>query len=113
MKRLILTAALSLGALAPLAAIAPAHAQMATSSEQTQMPNGNVRTTTRTESAGGTAATHTIDRPDGTRTVVRRQTNAYGETRTVRHDRGSNMRTVCRSHWEHGQRVRHCTKRYR
>jgi hypothetical protein len=113
MKRLMLTAALSLGALAPLAAIAPAQAQMAASSDQMQMPNGNVRTTTRTEGPGGTAATHTIDRPDGTRTVIRRQTNAYGETRTVRHDRGSNVRTVCRSHWEHGRRVKHCTKRYR
>ena len=113
MKRLILTAALSLGTLAPLAMIAPVQAQMASSTEQTQMPNGNVRTTTRTEGPGGTAATHTIDRPDGTRTVIRRQTDAYGETRTVRHDRGSHERTVCRSHWEHGARVKHCMKRYR
>lgn len=113
MKRFIVTIALSLGAFAPLAAVAPAQAQTALSQQQTEMPNGNVRTTTRTEGAGGTAATSTIDRPDGTRTVIRRQTDAYGDTRTVRHDRGSRMRTVCRSHWHHGYRVRHCMKRYR
>jgi hypothetical protein len=113
MKRSILTAMLSLGELMPLAAITPAEAQMAQTTTQTQMPNGNVRTTARMEGAGGTASTRTVDRADGTRTVVRRQTNAYGETRTVRHDRGSRMRTVCQTHWQHGRRVRHCTKRYR
>lgn len=113
MKRFVLTIALSLGALTPLAAVAPAQAQMATSQQQTEMPNGNVRTTTRTEGPGGTAATSSIDRADGTRTVIRRQTDAYGDTRTVRHDRGSHMRTVCRSHWHHGHRVRQCMKRYR
>jgi hypothetical protein len=113
MKRSILTALLSLGALMPLAAITPAQAQMAERTTQTQMPNGNVRTTTRTEGPGGTASTRTVDRADGTRTVVRRQTNAYGDTRTVRHDRGSRMRTICRTHWKHGHRVRQCMKRYR
>ncbi len=113
MKRSILTAMLSLGALMPLAAITPAQAQMAQSTTQTQMPNGNVRTTTRAEGPGGTASTRTVDRANGTRTVVRRQTNAHGETRTVRHNRGSRMRTVCRTQWKHGHRVRHCTKRYR
>jgi hypothetical protein len=113
MKRFILTAMLSVGALAPLAATAPAQAQMAQTTDRMQMPNGNVRTTTRDERPGGTATTRTVDRPDGTRTVVRRQTDLMGNTRTVRHDRGSHMRTVCRTHWEHGRRMRHCTKRYR
>ena len=115
MKRLIITTALSFGtlALAPVLVAPAAQAQMASSTDQTTMPNGNVRTTTRTESAGGTAATRTIDRPDGTRTVVRRQTDSMGDTRSVRHDRGSNEVTVCHSHWEHGQRVRNCHKRYR
>jgi hypothetical protein len=112
MKRLILTVMLSLGAFAPLAAIAPAQAQMS-QTDQMRMPNGNVRTTTRTTAPGGTATTRTVDRADGTRTVVRHQTNADGEIRTVRHDRGSRMRTVCRTHYEHGRRIRRCTQRHR
>ena len=110
MQRFILTAMLSLGA---LAAIMPAQAQMAQTTDQRQMPNGNVRTTSRTEGPGGTAMTRTVDRADGTRTVVRRTTTREGETRTVRHNRGSHMRTVCRSYRHYGHRVRHCTDRYR
>lgn len=89
-----------------------AQAQTA-STTQTTMPDGSVRTTSRTDSAGGTAATHTIDRADGTRTVVRRQTDVNGNTRSVRHDRGSDMVRVCHSRWDHGQRVRRCHTRPR
>lgn len=113
MKRSILTAIFSLGAFLPLAAATSSQAQAAQSTTQMQMPNGNVRTTTRTEAPGGMASTRTVDRVDGTRTVVRRQTNSYGETRTVRHNRGSRMRTVCRTERQHGRRVRRCTKHYR
>lgn len=111
MKRLIIATVLSLGtlALAPFAA----NAQMAQSTDQMQMPNGNTRTVTRTEGPGGTSATRTVDRADGTRTVIRRQTDNMGNTRVVRHDRGSSVRSVCRTHWQHGRRIRHCVKRYR
>ena len=84
-----------------------------TSTTQRTMPNGNMRTTSRTSSMGGMATTRTVDRTDGTRTVVRRQTDADGDTRSVRHDRGSHRMRVCHSRWMHGQRVRHCNYRYR
>jgi hypothetical protein len=84
-----------------------------TSTTQRMMPNGNMRTTSRTNTMGGSATTRTVDRADGSRTVVRRQTNAEGDVRTVRHDRGSNRVRVCHSRWMHGHRVRQCHTRYR
>lgn len=88
-----------------------AHAQT-TASQQT-MPDGSVRTTTHVDTPDGSASTRTIDRADGTRTVVRRQVDSRGNMRSVRHDRGSNMVRVCHARWHHGRRVRECHNRYR
>lgn len=87
-------------------------AQAQTTTQQT-MPDGSVRTTTHVDTPGGTASTHTVDRADGTRTVVRRVTDVNGNTRSVRHDRGSDMVRVCHSRWSHGERVRQCHDRPR
>lgn len=89
-----------------------AQAQM-TSTTQKTMANGAVRTTTKIHTVNGSASTHTIDRPDGSRTVVRRQTEANGDTRSVRRERGSDMVRVCHSRWSHGHRVRRCYNRRR
>ncbi len=89
-----------------------AQAQM-TSTTQTTTPNGAVRTTTKTNTMDGSASTRTVDRADGSRTVVRRQTDANGDTRSVRRERGSDMVRVCHSRWHHGHRVRRCYDRRR
>lgn len=102
---------IALGCLA-LGLAGAAHAQTTTTTQQT-MPNGTTRTTTHVDTPDGSAATRTIDRPDGTRTVVRRQTDVNGNVRSVRHDRGSDMVRVCHTTWRHGERVRRCHDRPR
>jgi Ni/Co efflux regulator RcnB len=80
-------------------------AQAQTTTTQQTMPNGNTRTTTHVDTPDGSASTRTIDRADGTRTVVRRQVDVNGNVRSVRHDRGSDTVRVCHTRWRHGQRV--------
>lgn len=81
---------------------------------QEQMPNGNVRTTTRVETPGGTAATRTVDRPDGSRTVTRRTTDTMGNSHIVHHDSrdGPGTRRVCSKRWHDGHRVTRCWRRH-
>ena len=108
MKKLI---AIALGCLA-LGLAGSAQAQSVSTTQQT-MPNGNVRTTTHVNTPDGAASTRTVDRADGTRTVVRRQVDVNGNVRSARHDRGSDTVRVCHARWNHGQRVRRCHDRPR
>jgi hypothetical protein len=72
-----------------------------------------VRTTTHVDTPDGSASTHTVDRADGTRTVVRRQVDVNGNIPSVRHDRGSNTIRACQTRWNHVRRIRQCHDRYR
>ncbi|MBW8785476.1 MAG: hypothetical protein JF593_12710 [Novosphingobium sp.] len=119
MNRIILIGAATLS----LAISSMATAQV-TSTER-EMPNGNVRTTTRVDTPSGTAVTRTIDRPNGTRTVIHRRTDEMGNERIVRHDRGDIDRRemghhrgyawghhrTCVTRWHHGHRVTRCWAR--
>ena len=105
-KLIVGLAALSLG-------LAGAAQAQETTSTTRVGPAGGVHTTTTNAGPGGVATTHTVDRPDGTRVVSRRVTDANGDTRSVRHVAGSNTYRVCHSMWRHGQRIRRCTVRQR
>jgi len=109
MNRLVLigAAALSLGL------VTAANAQMTTSTDSQTMPNGNTRTNSQVMTPDGSSATKTVDRPDGTRTTVRSRTDVNGNTRSVRHDAGSDMVRVCHSSMQDGHSVRTCHTRMR
>jgi len=109
MKRLVLIGAAALA----LGLVTTANAQMTTTTNSQTMPNGNMRTNTQVMTPDGSAATRTVDRPDGTRTTVRSRTDVNGNTRSVRHDRGSDMVRVCHSSMHDGQRMRTCHTRMR
>ena len=111
-----------LTAVAAFAASVPAMAQMST--DQHMMPNGNVHTTTTTETPMGTRSTTRVDRPDGSTRIVHRETTAMGDQdrwhdgdRGRMHDgdhgghRGWRHHQVCRVTWHHGHRIRRCWSR--
>ena len=117
-----------LAAMASLAIAGPALAQM---SSQQVMPNGNVRTTTTSDTPMGTHSTTRVDRPDGSTRVMERDSNGMGSMRDNRdmrdnremrdnrdmrdhHGRGGwnhGRHRVCETHWRHHQRVRRCWMR--
>jgi hypothetical protein len=90
-----------------------AQAQVTSTSTSHMDANGGVHTTTTNSAPGGTKTIRTVDNPDGTRVVTRTSTDAAGDSRTVKHEVGSNAYKVCNKRWRHGVRVRHCVTRYR
>lgn len=116
MKKLFLAALVAFGL------SSGANAQM-TSTTQREMPNGNTRTTSRIETAGGTASTTAVTR-DGRRvSTIRRQTDRYGNRTVVRRQNIREKRNMRRTQNMHGYRYnqgrrygssnRKCTTHYR
>jgi hypothetical protein len=112
-SKLVIGLAASVLGIGALGAGVAAQAQVTSTTTSHMDANGGVHTTTTNASAGGTKTIHTVDHPDGTRTVTRTATDDAGDSRTVKHEVGSNAYKVCNKRWRHGVRVRHCVTRYR